>query len=214
MLRISTTTLESFRLWSAPDQEWMSENDLRATIRGEFVPTPEVLLGQAFGKVLEDPDRFLVEGGFRYCEHYFTRATMEPALALMDHEHGVFEAKATKEYGDCLVVSRADQLVGSDLKEHKTTTGYFNLNKYTESYQWRFMLDAFNVRRVTYLVFLLEEHPDRSVDLRGIETLRLYRYPGLHDDCAELVRRFREYVTLRGLDDLLRARETTTPALA
>jgi hypothetical protein len=35
-MRISTTTLESFRLFMDPEQEWMAEDDLMATIRGEF----------------------------------------------------------------------------------------------------------------------------------------------------------------------------------
>jgi hypothetical protein len=36
----------------------MTEADLIASIKGEFVPTPAVLLGSAFGKVLETPDHY------------------------------------------------------------------------------------------------------------------------------------------------------------
>ena len=50
-MRISTTTLESFRLFCDPEQDWMSEADLIATIKGEFVPTPAVELGKAFGLI-------------------------------------------------------------------------------------------------------------------------------------------------------------------
>ncbi|HVQ15609.1 MAG TPA: hypothetical protein VMS40_18535, partial [Vicinamibacterales bacterium] len=63
-MRISTTTLESFRLWSDPEQEWMSEDELIATICGKFVPNHAVKRGAAFGKVLETPDPYRVSGGF------------------------------------------------------------------------------------------------------------------------------------------------------
>ena len=207
-MRISATTLESFRLWSQPDQEWMSEDQLIASIRGEFTPTPAVELGKAFGAVLETPDTYVTTGGFQYGSYFFPDDVMRPALALTDHEHGVFEAKGTREYGDCTVVAKADQLVGARLYEHKTTLGYFDFDKYAASCQWRFMADIFRPVSITYHVFLLDgSDEDGPIDLRGIESFTLYPYQGLHDDCAALVREFSAYVTARGLDGLLRDRQ-------
>jgi len=184
----------------------MSEADLQATIRGEFTPTHEILVGRAFGKVLEDPDRYLIPGAFQ-CEGYtFGLDMMEPALALMDRR-GVYEAKATKDYGPYTVVSKADQIVGAHLIEHKTTWSTFSFDKYAESYQWRYMVEAFQPLAVSYYVFSLGEERDGSIVLRDINTFRLYPYPELHHDCAALVDRFAEYVTLRGLDGLLRQRQ-------
>lgn len=205
-MRISTTTLESFRLYMQPEQEWMDEAALLATIRGEFTPTPAVELGKAFGQVLETPDLFLVPGGYRCGEQFFSDAIMSPALALMDRR-GVFEAKAAKEYGPCTVVARADQIVGARLIEHKTTLGTFDIDKYLASCQWRFMTDIFEPLSITYHVFLLSEERDGSIGLRGIESFSLYPYAALHEDCCDLVRRFAEYVTLRGLDGMLRERQ-------
>lgn len=205
-MRISTTTLESYRLWAQPDQDWMSEAELLATIRGEFVPTPTVLLGQAFGKVLETPERFQVSGGYRCLEYSFSDATMAPALALMDRR-GVYEAKVVKRYGACDVVSKADQIVGAHLKEHKTTASTFNFDKYAESYQWRFMLDSFEALLVTYHVFLLDDHQNGVVEVKGIETFNFFPYADLHQDCCALLARFVDYVTVRGLDGILRQRQ-------
>lgn len=205
-MRISTTTLESFRLWSQPDQDWMSEDSLQATIRGEFVPTPPVLIGKAFGRVLEKPDDFWVPGGY-HCDGYsFDNAVMDPCLALMDRQ-GVYEAKATKRYGDCDVVAMADQLIGARLVEHKTTLGYFDFDKYADSCQWRFMADIFEPVSITYHVFLLADNGNGVIELRGIESFNFYPYERLHEDCAALVRDFADYVTLRGLDGLLRERQ-------
>lgn len=205
-MRISTTTLESFRLWSDPEQEWMDEADLIATIAGKFTPTPAIKLGSAFGRVLEMPDRFRVAGGYTCDGQHFSDAVMAPCLELMDRR-AVYEAKAVKNYGPCTVVAVADQLIGARLVEHKTTLETFDIDKYFSSYQWRFMTDIFEPLSITYHVFLLTEERDGSIGLRGVESFNLYPYAALHEDCCALVRRFAEYVTLRGLDTMLRARQ-------
>lgn len=213
-MRISTTTLESFRLFSQPDQEWMSEDELLATIRGEFTPTPAVRLGQAFGKVLETPWSYQLDAGYTCGGYLFPAHVMAPALALMDHERGVFEAKGTKQYGDCTVVAKADQMVGARLIEHKSTLGTFDFDKYAHSYQWRFMVDIFQPVSLTYHVFLLAEERDGSIGLRGIETFNFFPYAQLHADCWHLLRQFTSYVTAKGLDGLLRDRQRVAEAAA
>lgn len=210
-MRISATQLESFRLFMQPKQEWMTEADLAATIRGEFVPNHKVNLGSAFGKVLEDPDRYLVPGGFRIAvngaeQFEFGRDVMEPCLARIERR-GIFEAKAVQRYDDCDVASRADHLFGSTLSEFKTTLGQFDFDKYAESCQWRFMADAFQPRRITYHVFCLSEATNGVIDLRDIHTFSFYPYGNLSADCLELVREFKDYVIRKGLDGVLRNRQ-------
>lgn len=205
-MRVSTTTLESFRLFNLPDQEWMSEESLIATIEGRFVPTPAVELGLAFGHVLECPDLYRAPGGYRHGAYIFDDDLMAPCLALMDRR-GVYEAKAVKRYGDVDVVCKADQIVGAHIKEHKTTLSGFDVDKYTSSLQWRFMADIFGAVAVTYHVFLLTDHGNGGCELRGIETFTLYPYPDLSRDCRAWVERFTAYVEARGLAEGLRERQ-------
>lgn len=206
-MRISATTLESYRLWRDPDQEWMSEDDLRDSILNIWKPTHKVELGSAFGKVLEDPDRYLAPGGFRCDGFAFARDVMEPCLDVVDRR-GVFEAKALKRYGDVDVVSKADHVFGARLSEFKTTTSSFDVKRYLDSYQWRFMADAFQPSVITYHVFCLYECQSNGViELRSIESFNLFPYPNLQDDCGELLREFCGYVTARGLDTVLRQRQ-------
>lgn len=205
-MRISTTTLESYRLFMEPDQEWMPESELIATIEGKFVPTPAVLLGQAFGHVLETPERFKVPGGYQCGDFSFDDTTMAEPLKLAD-PRGVFEAKGVKAYGDIDVVAKADHLLGAHLSEFKTTGSTFNFDKYAASCQWRFMVDIFEPVQVTYHVFLLDDHGNGVAELKGIESFNLYPYAALHEDCAELVREFAGYVTAKGLDRVLRQRQ-------
>lgn len=209
-MRISATQLESYRLFMQPDQEWMSEDDLLATIRGEFRTNHKINLGTAFGKVLEDPDRYLVPGGFRlhvYGETFeFGRDVMDPCLSIIDRR-GVFEAKAVKAYGQHDVASKADHVIGAHLSEFKTTLSSFDFDKYAHSCQWRFMADAFEPKKITYHVFCLDEATNGVIGLKGIESFNLYPYQHLHADCERLVAEFADYVTARGLADVLDRRQ-------
>jgi hypothetical protein len=205
-VRISTTTIESFRLYMEPEQDWMTEDSLLASIRGEFHTTPAIELGTAFGHVLEDPDRYQVPGGYRFGGYRFDEATIAPALALIDRR-GVFEAKALRSYGDVDVVAKADHLLGAHLSEFKTTTSTFNFDKYEASCQWRFMVDIFQPLKVTYHVFLLDDHGNGVAELKGIESFDLYPYAAVHQDCCDLLGQFVDYVTAKGLDGVLRARQ-------
>lgn len=209
-MRISTTALESFRLWRQPDQEWMTEQALIDSLSGTFVPTHQVSLGSAFGLVLEDPDRYLVPGGFRIRVNgegfEFGRDVMEPCLAVIPAD-GVFEAKGQKAYGACDVVAKADHLAGAHLREFKTTLSTFDVTKYLDSYQWRFMADIFQPAQIIYHVFCLAEATNGVISLRSIESFNLFPYAALHADCCGLLDEFVGYVTARGLDRMLRARQ-------
>lgn len=206
-MRISTTTLESFRLFMEPEQEWMSEDELIATIKGEFVPTHKVLLGSAFGKVLENPEPYRVSGGYRCGDFAFGDDVMGPALAVVDRR-GVFEAKAVGRYGDHDVVAKADHLLGTVIGEFKATLSTFDFDKYAKSCQWRFMLDIFGAALCAYHVFCLSESEQNGViELRSIETFNLYPYAALHQDCCNLVAQFEAYVDARGLRRYLDERQ-------
>lgn len=207
-MRISTTTLESFRLFMDPEQDWMSEEQLIASIRGEFVPTHNVDVGLAFGKILETPDAFRVPGGYRVGDIALGDDVMGPALALIDRPRTVFEAKAVGRYGAHDVVCKADQMVGAHVTETKTTLSSFDFDKYAASCQWRFMLDIFKAPVCTYHVFcLFESAQNQVIELKSIETFNLYPYAALHQDCCNLVAQFEAYVDVKGLRRFLDERQ-------
>jgi len=190
----------------------MTEEELQASILGKFVPTHNVSLGSAFGKVLENPRPYRVPGGYQLTvngERFgFGEDVMEPCLALMDHDRGLFEVKATKEYDDVTVVAVADQIVGARLIEHKTSLSTFDVEKYLDSYQWRFMTDIFQPSIVTYLVFsLFESRQNGVIELRDVHSFNVFPYPELHTDCCALLGEFVAYVRSRGLDGVLRQRQ-------
>jgi hypothetical protein len=105
------------------------------------------------------------------------------------------------------VASKADHCLGAHLSEFKTTLSTFDFDKYAQSCQWRFMADAFQPKLITYRVFCLSEGSNGVIELRSIESFNLYPYPGLHADCSRLVQQFAEYVTVKGLADVLNQRQ-------
>lgn len=203
-MRISATTLESFRLYMS-DQDWMSEADIVASILGQFTPSAAVKLGKAFGEVLETPDQYRVQAGYAHTGHFFSADMMTGPLSLIDRR-GVFEAKAVKAYGPHDVVAKADHLLGSHLSEFKTTLSAFDVDKYTASYQWRFMADIFQPSMITYRVFCLSES-DGVIDLKSVESFNLFPYDRLHADCCDLLAAFVDFATAKGLAGALNERQ-------
>lgn len=204
-MRISATTLDTFRLYM--DEDWMPERDLLASIRRERQATHEMALGTAFGQVLADPDAYRARGGYR-CEvdgetFDFGDDVMGPALDAVG-PRGVFEAKATGTYRGHTVATKADHVYGAELHEFKTTTSSFDIDKYLAAYQWRFMADIFRPARITYTVFcLFESAQNGTIELRGIERFTVAPYPGMRLECESLVRRFVDYVHFRRLGTYL-----------
>lgn len=225
-MRVSCTVLEAFRLWRDPANEWFTEEALQQQILGRFAPTPAMLLGTAFGEVIETPGRFAVDNplapgtpagyqhyqvrdGRRIDTHYFTADTMQPALDLFDYAHGLFEVKAVQRVGTCDIVAKCDYILGSAIGENKTTDSTPNFDKYEASYQWRWMLHVFGAASCTYNVFQLAVDADTGqVRLKDLLRFTLYRYPALEADCLALLDDFIAYVTARGLDRHLRARQS------
>lgn len=205
----------------------MPESELIDTIKGVFKPTPKMLLGIAFGRCLEKPDKYrwqdsdehgVIFSGYRvpvknaedkWESFYFTDSLMDICLARFDR-NGVFEVKGTRQYGDITVVAKADQILGTRIVENKTKVdGQFDFDRYAASVQWRFEFDIFQgSTALTYNVFMLD-HDDKAGEtfLKSIETFDVYPYPQLHQDCTKLVEEFRRYVHQRRLTEYLQENE-------
>jgi hypothetical protein len=217
MLRISTTTLESFRLFMDPEQDWMPEQELIDSIKGVFVGNANTERGYAFGRILEDPERFREPGGFRvevdrktHKALFFEAAWVERCLACVSRE-GVFEVKRSMSFevpgvGVVDVVAKVDHLHGRHITEFKNTTSTFNIDKYLESEQWRFYSLIFDAPKITYQVFELSEASDGTLDLRACHDFNVYAYPNMRADCEETLAEFCDYVRRKNLTGYLAER--------
>jgi hypothetical protein len=224
-MTIGTTMLESFRLFMHPDNEWMTEDRLLADIRGEFHPTYEMMLGTAYGRAIEKPEKWRLKtdamgpnmevypaGSYRvpvkgddgWHEFFFRAPMVDRALSMLDRS-GVFEVRGQAEYDGWIVVAKLDQISGTRINENKTTTKYFDFDKYAPSCQWRFYLDIFGADAFTYNVFEIREKFG-EYSLGNVESFNLFPYEAMHQDCLTLVRQFKAYVQKRGLEGVLQER--------
>jgi hypothetical protein len=199
-----------------PENEWYDEAKFLAELRGEFEPTYEILIGLAYGRALEKPDKYRVqvphEGyevpvkvGPDWRRFFIPERTVRPGLNVLDR-NGVFEVRTEKVYNGVTVVMKADHVIGRIVSDNKTTFKTFDFDKYAHSYQWRFYLDAFGAQQFTYNVFrLYDERGD--IEIAGVEQFNLFPYSEMERDCAALVGEFCDYVRARNLEPLLAERE-------
>jgi hypothetical protein len=205
-LRISVTTLESYRLYLTTD--WMTEERLMGDLT-QFRETPEMRAGKAFHSILEAPDACQQGGGYVADGHVFPASVVEPCLSWVDRA-GAFEVKLPKVYRvggeDVTVVAKVDQLLGVRIREHKTKWSPFDIDAYALSCQWRFYVDIFEgARAVDYRVFRLSERKD-GYELDGIEAFSVYPYPRLAADCRDLLASFVDYIRRRQLGEYFQPR--------
>lgn len=205
-MRISATLLESFRLMKETD--YVSVAELEASIRGVYVPRPEAKLGDALHRILREPFLYEVMGPKPEDHRFICNEVSFPADVVVECLElilpgGMFEVKATKVYRiagrDVTVVAKADQLLGARVVENKTKWSGFDIDRYADSYQWRFMAEVFEPSVITYNVFCLTQGADGSIWLRSKERFDLYPYMDLGMDCESLLREFVAFVEKRGL---------------
>ncbi len=211
-MRISATTLEAYRLWREqdPDDEWMSEAELIATITDEAIRTLPMQIGLSYHAILEHPEPCrTLWGGY---EHDGILFDSEPVDQMLERiQPGVFEVKTTASLavpgaGMITLVAKADHLVGLHCDEFKTTLSGFDAAKYMDSYQWRVMVLLFGCTSVSYHIALIKEG-EKAIALKSIESFDVYPYADLERDVRSLLREFVHYVNLRGLDGFLRQRQ-------
>jgi hypothetical protein len=204
--QVSVSHLEGFRLLKT--EFWQTEEKLIADIKGDRPPTRKMSIGTAFHSVLENPELHRGPEGEDYvCDGFlFPSDVVAPCLAVFDRR-GLFEVP---QYTDWTVGGRAmttaarvDQVIGLDIKENKTKTGYYKPEMFDPSLQWRFYLPMYGARSVTYNVFLLDDK-DGTIGLRGIEHATYYPYPGLEGDCREWLGEFAEWAERKGLGPWLK----------
>lgn len=214
-MRVSVTVLENFRRYCAGlcwcKDECTCEENLIASIRGEFVASPRMEAGSRWHKAIETSD-FSGFDGESVVDALLQADYGRVAPALAAHR-GIHEGKFTASIEGVLVVGKFDYLLPGVIYDWKATGGY-SAGDYTDSLQWRMTLAALpEVTRFRYESFRLveeplEESPHEDTPTGASVTVVKYlppgqefcRYPALMSDCEAWVRHFAGYVSMRGLE--------------
>lgn len=190
MIRVSATMLESFRRFQSA--EWMTYDDLIASITGRSEETREMAIGTAFHEVLA--------GG---TSDLFDADTVRRAQSLVPPT-ALHEVKQTRKvgtpYGIVTLVAKADAIIGRTVYEHKTTTKIDErkVNGYHDSLQWRVYLDVFGADVCIYDVWALRES-DGIIYADDMQVFEMHRYAGLRDDVHRWTCAFVEFCAANGI---------------
>ncbi len=209
MIRVSTTTLESFR--RLVSTEWGNEEELAASVRREpFKASWQMEAGTAWDLVLGDPDKYLktehVAGEveprrWHECNGH-TFGAYHVACATAHIGPGVQQVKATRIFDIGVpvnVVAKADHCYGLMIQDNKAKFSTPDQRTYESSLQWRFYLAIHEASCFRYNLFDFKDPKNGYCELRDILSFRFWPYRGLHDDCRSWVRRFYEWAKSKNL---------------
>lgn len=206
-MRVSTTTLEGFRLYLTKD--FKTEQELIASVKREWVAPRVVNLGSAWDAVLENPGMFRRAAGYaakveREGLILFREEDVHQALDVVERR-GIAQPKLTKTYtvnGEpWTVVAKLDHLYGVVVHEFKTcwSKSGFDAHRYLDSAQPRFYLDVTGAQKVRFVVFVMSDTERDGIVLRSVEELDFWPYPEMSADCQELLEEFVRWADLRRL---------------
>lgn len=95
------------------------------------------------------------------------------------------EMRAYGEYGGLTVTGQVDAVEGRSVTDHKTT-GRFDPERYLNGCQWKFYLDLFEADEFRWNIFEIKEVEPLVYRVSAPHVLKAYRYPEMHQHCAEL----------------------------
>lgn len=182
LMRVSVTTIDSFKWWQA------DEDSTLADLLERGPRTRAMMAGTALHHALENAtegerERLHADG--------FTFEFINPAeIALVS----IREIKAEKRYqiDDVTVemVGKVDSISGI-VEDHKLTTNV-DLERFSDTYQWRFYLDMFDADVFRWHIFeAMQDYDNDTIRIKGVHHLTQHRYPEMADD---LIAVLREYV--------------------
>lgn len=212
MYRISVTTLEKFRRFTVEASPYDTEAALIETIKGIFLGNDKTRTGEAFHGLIEG-EYSSEANGFLSKGILFTPTQARPAFEFKKlHPSMIHEINVRKVYlipgHEIMITGRMDGLEGIQIRDTKTKFRSIDMQEYADSYQWRFYLDMVELDVFYYDVFevkgfeALPLRPD--VQFCDPETLCLYRYDSMQEDCLTLLNDFMKYIHDRNFYHLLK----------
>jgi hypothetical protein len=119
---------------------------------------------------------------------------------------------------EVVLVAKPDYMHGLHVGEFKAPLdGHFNLEKYTDSIQWRIEALVTGAARVDYHVACLREQVEEDASLftlHSIDTATMRPYSEMEHDIKNLVRDFVRYVRGRRLEECLRPKHAAKAVFA
>lgn len=195
MKRLSVTLLDSFRLYREAD--WFTTEMMLERILGEYQPSREMDIGTAFHACIENHTSEWRVNAELYRFHPDDMVEFERHLP-----QGMLpEIKLATVYDSIEPVQVSgivDGIHGNWICDHKTSFKPFQVEKYQDSYQWRFYLDMFGCDVFQYNFAQLKEQ-DGVIGIVTSHFLPLSRYPEMQKDLECLIADFLSFADAQGV---------------
>ncbi len=201
MLRVSTTTLDSFR--RVLDYDYADEGELIASVKREPVIMPwYVHAGSAWQSLLESEVTPITDiGRIKVGDFYFDSTALRSAHAILGP--GVTEVKATKVYqtshGQATVVAQADHVFGTIITDNKFKASTPDARDYENNLQWRLYCDVHGASCFRYILYDFADQKDGYCELKNIISFKFWPYSELEADCNRWLNLFLGWADSRGL---------------
>jgi hypothetical protein len=180
-MRLSTTTVESYRLFRTFD--WMEEDSMIRTALGLTEWTPRMAVGSGFEAAVNGEGSHsdgVIKIDSDHGAFYFEEKDAERiASRLPEHRLPQVKAQATVCGHD--LVGVADYICGAEIRDLKCTQKTINSELYVRSLQWQSYLRLFGGKRFWFDVCHMEEGKDGVWRVRDFEQIVCSPYPGMDD---------------------------------
>lgn len=204
MITIRSSTVESFRLYNDPDNDFISVDEMESRLRNQANDDREEDLTDRrdVGTALHDT----VSGT------YVGAALFDPAT-IEKVRRGL--GGVPSEVSGCVVLDvdgmkvritgHADWLLGLDMLELKSSPKTIAPEKFADSMQWRCYVLIFGLKRIVYRLVHLDEDDDGVIYAKSITDVPMYPYPKLQDDVIACLRSLLAFAAVRDCLDALEA---------
>lgn len=173
-------------------------------------PSVYMQYGTAFHEIIENPIKcynaeqkiYIASNGIK-----FERQSMDKYLAFLP-DYGLREIFGSKTFeinGKNIIVNgKADQLIGYNIIENKTTWKPIDCEQYYNKFQWRFYLaifagDFLSNSNVHYNIFQLN-HSNNLINIVDYQYINFYSYPTLEQDLQIVLQDFIKFIEIQNLE--------------
>lgn len=206
MLTVRTSRVEAFRklLESDFSRDEDEDNLVQALMGNEPMGNQRMAAGTAWHRAIarDQPDRVGTEAGtFGYGCFDFLEGDVADAVAYVGP--GLVEWPAGRVFpvnGHRLrLTGTCDRLQGLVIRDAKTCLGTPDIQDYEQSLQWRIYLLLHGAEMFAYDLFDFKEPRDGLMTLKGVQTHRMWKYPGMEADVVFWLKEFLDWAEGRKL---------------
>lgn len=216
LLTTRITAIESFRqLIEADDYDdkpWISEANIINTIKGLEFSNVKADFGTFGHKIIENERKYRSENGYKWRNFTLTERQAHPLLKhAAQHPLWVREVPLAKLYTtphfDLILTGTTDCIEGIHLRDTKFKFSSFDVQEFTDSFQWRAYLDMVGLNTFIYDFFKVNgfdgiEDCDKA-NISEIENMTVLRYPNMVQDMQDTLNLFADFVVCKGLTEQL-----------